>query len=1391
LRFKAERLSLKFLNRLAASRISKKGLCEDPWLKPLEADVLLRTTLKGLDLNYGGSQKETNIAVALQKFVFGYARENILSFDSSLSMRQSVRDLSATAGVDIKFDYRKTLEATRCSISTLPLHVSINLQRLDETFGWLGGLSSVINMTASMGQSVMMTTPSPTKPKRKGVSFDTPIKPDDESPGSASENKIDARIGGFVLDLIGKDCSIAIDTTALKVVSRDEGLGLAIDKIKLTGPHVRVIGGDPAIFAEVSGTRIEFLSSPKGSDLDRLLALITPSKTKFDPDDDVMIDPLVRQRRQGSVLRVTVDHFLSRITQIEQLKYLPELGEELAKLSTVAKYLPEDDRPGLLSLVLIRDLDASVDLAANIGVVRGKVTDLQVAHITFPALIAGSVLNMTVDRNSSEELLGIGVSTDHLPAKDHAPMIMGRWIGDEPHPKIKLKLNNLKADYRVSTIMAFLNLDYATGEELLAGVAESIVTLTDRVSRSIPSLTERPQSIIPVHDGPEVTPPVIELHVAIRDCILGLNPYGSPSKMLFVMSEAQIEGALNQDQTITALVEMVRSSILVIDDISNVVPKSRMTPNRRYSYDGGSLAVNDLCSQGYVSVGSLSEAKVHITVKPSANPEHDDKFIDVAFTDDLIVLESCADSTQTLFSILGALSPPTPPSKRKTAKYRTTTMPLDDLLASFSGDAFEAPDVEFDVEKAFGSRVMSESDVDTANLELDEDFYGIDHSHHSPNATSHHGSVLFDGEGAQEHDDGVLLESFTSKQHVHTHEPLVFLEDHFDSKSYSEQTSVLWNSDTGEFEPSDFKTKDSPFKVVVTNVHLIWNLFDGYDWQHTRDVIAKSAQDVENKATQKRKQKKRKSNSQATDMDSDEDETVIGDFLFNSIYIGIPGNRDPAELTGLINERLGVDNATETESVAQTQASISSKRPGVGTPKSTAKKLRLKRSKHHKMAIELKGVDVNFLTVPQGSHETEAIASIRVKDLTIFDHMPTSTWKKFATYAHDHGQREAGASQLSIDMAIVRPVASLPVTEFAIKANILPLRIHADQDAVEFIERFFAFKDERGPASDPESDPPFIQKCEVLEIPVLLDFKPKRVDYGGLRAGNTTELMNFIILDTSRMKLRHAIVRGCPGFDRLGKCLNDLWMPDVKASQLPGVLAGLAPIRSAANIGDGVAELIRVPMREYKKDGRLMRALGKGALRFAKTSGTEVVKLSAKVAIGTQNILEGAEELLAPERAERSNRTRAISAGWDEDGESDDDDDGNDGKGKVISLYADQPVNVIQGAKTAWRGLERDLMVARDAVIAVPGEVRESGSAMGAGKAVLKAAPTIVLRPMVGVSKALGKALLGAGNTLDPENLRRAEDVSYIAHWRWCFCGGMRANMDCRNISGTEIHRKS
>ncbi|KAI1425032.1 ATG C terminal domain-containing protein [Xylaria sp. FL1777] len=1344
-----EKISVHFLDILSGVADTPERIL-GPRSAPFDVDALLTTTLENLVVHVSQSQPSTTTSVNIGKFKFGYANDDIVSFDQRIQMRSSMRDAFPSAGSDISLTIIQSSDSSRCEVKTLPLHVKLDLPRLDETFTWFGGLSGFLNLNSSMSvnnlPAARSTARSPQKPR--GVRFDAPIRPDDVS--ANSENKINMRIGAVRLDLLGKECSVSIDTSAVKLVSREEGLGVGISKIQLTGPYIRQSSGDPPVHAMIINTRVEFLNTPKDNDLERLLELIIPSKHKFDKsDDEIMVDTLLRQRRKGSVLRVNIDDIDISVEKVQQLEVLSTLGEDIARLSTVAKYLPEDDRPGLLTLALVHNIDATVTPNGKIGALQASLKDLELGHITMPSLLAVGLGKISLLRNHSEPLL----SSVPPPGKgDHGPVITMRMIGDEMEPIIKLRMRYLDVEYRVSTLMDLLNLgEDATPQDFEASLAASVANLGDHAHAAI---TGKPKISSPTTGQNKGKPTKVD--IILHDCLLGLNPLGLTSKMVIVLTNTRLEVALSKGDDATVQGHFNKASILLIDDVSVKDLKSPTTASRRRSSNATTPQVVELCQQGFVDICYISSAK--LVVQIGSNQENGTKWVDVELRDDLLVLETCADSTQTLIALANALSPPTPPKKE--IKYRTNVVPMNDLLASISADAFGRAEGDYNFDDDFLAHELGGEDEDDGLLELDgSDYSGplaVDSQFYGDSAAQeqvldHSDSILSDKTTARDTTDGVLLTNFSSQpEDLDEDDDLVIHENYFSSGSVIEGTAHRWNSTNNAYDQSnDMKVHKSPLSVRVRDVHFIWNLFDGYDWNHTRDVISKAVYDIETTAVERQTRQDRA--RIGTDMEIVEEETVIGDFLFNSIYIGIPANRDPRELAQAINQELN-DNATETESIATTAITTTPSRQGSrqGVAYRPKKKLKLNRSKRHKITFELKGINVDLVTFPPDSGETQSSIDVRVKDLVIFDHVPTSTWKKFATYDQDAGEREMDASMVHLEILNVKPLPELAAAEIVLKATVLPLRLHVDQDALDFITRFFEFKDDSKPTHASPSDIPFIQRAEVNSIPVTLDFKPKRVDYAGLRSGHTTEFMNFVVLDQSRLVLRRTIVYGASGFDRLGQTLNDTWMPDVKRNQLPGVLAGLAPVRSLVNVGSGFKNLVEIPIREYKKDGRIVRSIGKGAAAFAKTTGTELVKLGAKLAVGTQYALQGAEGMLTKQPDTRE------AAEWD-------DEDTESEETKQISLYADQPTGVVQGLRGAYSSLTRDLNLARDAIIAVPGEVMESGNAQGAAKAVLKRAPTIIFRPLIGSSKAIGQTLMGATNSLDPQNRRRV-DEKYKKH---------------------------
>ena len=175
--------------------------------------------------------------------------------------------------------------------------------------------------------------------------------------------------------------------------------------------------------------------------------------------------------------------------------------------------------------------------------------------------------------------------------------------------------------------------------------------------------------------------------------------------------------------------------------------------------------------------------------------------------------------------------------------------------------------------------------------------------------------------------------------------------------------------------------------------------------------------------------------------------------------------------------------------------------------------------------------------------------------------------------------------------------------------------------------------------------------------------------------------------------------------------LNDLWTPDVKANQLADVISGVEPIRSFVNVGSGVADLVLLPIAQYKKDGRIVRGVQKGTTSFVKSTAMEAIKLGAKLANGTQIILEQAEHVLGGGSDARHGQDGGMSKseilGIVDDSSDDDDADVHSAAVADVSRYANQPGDIREGLQLAYKSLGKNLNSAAQTILAIPMEVYE------------------------------------------------------------------------------------
>lgn len=648
-------------------------------------------------------------------------------------------------------------------------------------------------------------------------------------------------------------------------------------------------------------------------------------------------------------------------------------------------------------------------------------------------------------------------------------------------------------------------------------------------------------------------------------------------------------------------------------------------------------------------------------------------------------------------------------------------------------------------------------------------------------------------------------------------EELHFVEDYYDqlkSSSGEKKDTVTENNVRSSLASTGATLV--PIDAHVSVSRFTFNLHDGYDWKETRDQIQSALERVIEKANEVRVLKE-SINDDGTDKNV---EIVVEETLYRSILVEAGPNDNPSDVYNEISKNVGGFTLEKLKTV-----SFGKKYPLV-----------LERSQKNKVSIRLNDVDVDFKLLStdemhlkekptvftENIDENDSVKvfqlDVNVSDFQVIDNVPTSSWHMFAGYMREAGEREIGKNILQLSVEAVRPIDVLAAVEMIVDVKLLPLRLHVDQDALDFLTRFFDFKDSRFVPNYGEMEEQFIQKLVVDTVKIKLDYKPKAIDYAGLRSGKTGEFVNFFVLDGADITLKKVKIYGILGFSKLNSLLSAQWSPDVKKNQLNGVLSGLAPVRSFYNIGYNINNSFSIPINEYRRDGSVVRGILVGATTFTKATGSELLKLGAKLAAGTQAILENAEQALGgsgsyariPERknrsssssgSNRSGRRRSSAASFGDEDERDYHkyyrnkvklkqknidilgdrleeecavtDDENDGEQEggcsnevdktgntaaAVSLYANQPASLNEGLKVALRSVQRNFKTATNAVYEASVRASVQETTTGAFVEMAKVTPIIVIRPVIAATEAVSKTLLGGVNELNPEEKEKSDE---------------------------------
>ncbi|XP_059566161.1 autophagy-related protein 2 homolog A isoform X1 [Myotis daubentonii] len=398
-----------------------------------------------------------------------------------------------------------------------------------------------------------------------------------------------------------------------------------------------------------------------------------------------------------------------------------------------------------------------------------------------------------------------------------------------------------------------------------------------------------------------------------------------------------------------------------------------------------------------------------------------------------------------------------------------------------------------------------------------------------------------------------------------------------------------------------------------------------------------------------------------------------------------------------------------------------------------------------------------------------------VQELEIRDRLPSSKINKFLyLYTSERMPRRTHSNMLTIKALHVVPMTNPSAPECCLRVSLMPLRLNVDQDALLFLKDYFAsvaaginpmvpaetsaeaHPETRAQGSSPqEGEPEGVETSDTQEaagggqgasseqqpiyfrefrftseVPIWLDYHGKHMSMD--QVGTFTGLLvGLAQLNCSELKLKRLCCRhGLLGVDKvLGYALNE-WLQDIRKNQLPGLLRGVGPMHSVVQLFQGFRDLLWLPIEQYRKDGRLMRGLQRGAASFGSSTASAALELSNRLVQAIQATAETVYDILSP----AAPITRSLQD-----------------KRSVRRRKGQQPADLREGVAKAYDTVREGLLDTAQTFCDVATRGHEQKGLTGAVGGVIRQLPPTVVRPLILATEATSNLLGGMRNQILPD----------------------------------------
>ena len=573
---------------------------------------------------------------------------------------------------------------------------------------------------------------------------------------------------------------------------------------------------------------------------------------------------------------------------------------------------------------------------------------------------------------------------------------------------------------------------------------------------------------------------VTRISLKVRDCSLLLAVPSHKAQAALAVGEASIKTRITSHAPKTAVKLAARDvNAFVIEEAADKLMHGTFEQARSSSEHWFQL--------GFARIFALSEVKAGVGLNSLTRPD-----VDIKVSRVRAKMFACADTLDVLgdlAAVLSAASARTPKkgkdgereadsaqnhdhgdednesSPSRSNSFGTSSGSRVDLLASVEEDAFRS-----------AAPMASVADLIEDDVPSDPTFLGETQRYHPDIVESELDSTeFFGGESVA----SLSINPQLPGNVISADEDVTIRL--LDPKGIRPNHEYFTDPDLTPDSRAMFESSASSIRVRVTDFDFSLRLHAGYDWVSTRRAVEEEARRV------KRRLQKIKQLLAEGQTPDDSVEAAMSS-LMESMHISLPSDpaeMDPAEMIRAVDEGLGAPSSAASSSDAGTWQPLprmGSGSTGEGKGRSLSK---LERSRKSMIDFNFSGLEVEFdLLDPIEPHFASRV-SVTAETFEIIDNIKTSTWHAFLTrmkVKEAAFRPSSEARMVRVELLTLRPNEKTGHAdgEVRVRAKIEPLRLHVDQDALDFLKRFFAFKppgqEDAAPAKNTGASPaPFIR----------------------------------------------------------------------------------------------------------------------------------------------------------------------------------------------------------------------------------------------------------------------------------------------------------------------------